>query len=410
MSRDDTAVALANILPAGRGRALFLGVPLHGHVRPSRDVVSALVKRGEAVRYYAGGGFEEIVAATGAEPASYGTPVVEALPERVAELPRLSLVVMEATKAVLEADLDAFRRWEPDYVIADLLAPWGYWVAQILRVPVVASIPTFAVNRRVLVSAVRGGVHPRRLSDALAKEGAVWRANRMRRRLATQYAVQGVGPTAIVLPRAERQVVYTTRAFQPHGDSFDEQRTIFAGPCLVGDGPVTEAPDGDRVYLSLGTLFQGDGTLLDLCVRALDSGPWRVTATRGGREVSTAAGSRVEWLAFADQREQLRRASVFVTHAGLGGVQESLLAGVPMLLLPQMSEQAMVAGRVAEVGAGIVLGAKDVSVESVRRAVEQLMTEPRYRDAAMQQGVAMRRDAASHSAAEAILAFTTTRR
>ena len=391
-------------------KALFLGVPLHGHVRPSRDVVTALVRRGEVVRYYAGRGFVELIAPTGAEPARYSTPLVEALPSRVGDLPLLPRVMMETTEAVLDADLEAFRRWAPDYVIADLMAPWGYWVAQVLGVPVVASRPTFAVNRRVLGEAVRAGARPKRIADVIAKLGAVWRANAIRRRLMIRYGVKGVGPTAIILPPAERQVVYTTRAFQPHGDSFDPERIVFAGPSLAGDTAESGVHESHRVYLSLGTLFQGDGALLDLCVRALDGGPWRVTATRGGGTVNTSAGSAVEWLDFADQREQLRRARVFITHAGLGGVHESLLAGVPMLMLPQMSEQALVARRVVELGAGITLGHRDVTLEAVRGAVHRLATEAVFRHAAQREGSALRGATSSDAAAEAIVAFSASRR
>lgn len=372
-------------------------------------MVTALVQRGELVRYYAGRGFEDLIAATGAEPAYYATPLVEALPSRVGELPVLPRAMMETTEAVLDADLEAFRRWAPDYVIADLMAPWGYWVAQVLRVPVVASRPTFAVNRRVLGDAVRAGARPKQLADVVAKLGAVWRANVIRRRLQRRHGVKGVGPSAILLPPAERQVVYTTRAFQPHGDTFDTERTIFAGPSLIGDRREAGAHEADRVYLSLGTLFQGDGSLLDFCVRALDGGPWRVTATRGGGSVSTSAGARVEWLDFADQREQLRRASVFITHAGLGGVHESLLAGVPMLMLPQMSEQALVARRVTQLGAGIVLGPTEMTVEAMDGAVRRLTSDARYREAARREGAALRRDAMSDAAAAAVIAFTSAR-
>lgn len=391
-------------------KALFLGVPLHGHVRPSRDLVAALVRRGEGVRYYAGRGFEELIAATGAEPASYGTPLVEALRTRVDELPRLPRIMMEATAAVLDGDLEAFRGWSPDYVITDLLAPWGYWVAQVLQVPVVTSRPTFAVNRRVLAEAVRSGIRPTASRDVMAKLGAVWHARTIRRALARRYGVEGVGASAILFPPAERHVIYTTRAFQPHGDTFDATQCVFAGPSLLGDaGAQLSERDAGRVYLSLGTLFQGDGGVLSQCVRALADASWRVVATRGGSRVRAADAANVEWLDFADQRDELRRASVFITHAGLGGVHEALLAGVPMLLVPQMSEQAMVATRVAELGAGIALGVRDLTHEAIRNAVQRLMVDPAFRDAASQLGASLRRDAASDMAADTVIRFVSGR-
>jgi len=70
-----------------------------------------------------------------------------------------------------------------------------------------------------------------------------------------------------------------------------------------------------------------------------------------------------------------------VTHAGHGTALNCLLAGVPMLLLPQHIEQLMVTERVAAMGAG--LGILPAYVETGFRAVlHDLLGNPKYRDAA----------------------------
>jgi UDP:flavonoid glycosyltransferase YjiC (YdhE family) len=51
----------------------------------------------------------------------------------------------------------------------------------------------------------------------------------------------------------------------------------------------------------------------------------------------------------------LRRADLFITHGGFNSVQEGLVAGVPLLLFPQMQEQVFNAERVSELGAGLRL-------------------------------------------------------
>jgi UDP:flavonoid glycosyltransferase YjiC (YdhE family) len=48
---------------------------------------------------------------------------------------------------------------------------------------------------------------------------------------------------------------------------------------------------------------------------------------------------------------------VFLTHAGMNSVMESLYHGVPLVAVPQIPEQRAVAARAAELGLGVMLDA-----------------------------------------------------
>jgi UDP:flavonoid glycosyltransferase YjiC (YdhE family) len=78
----------------------------------------------------------------------------------------------------------------------------------------------------------------------------------------------------------------------------------------------------------------------------------------------------------------LRRASLVVTHAGLNTVLESLLYGLPMLMMPIYADQPAVAARVAWAGAGLVIPAKAASPARVRSALIHLRDERAYREKA----------------------------
>lgn len=56
------------------------------------------------------------------------------------------------------------------------------------------------------------------------------------------------------------------------------------------------------------------------------------------------------------QVDILRRADAFVTHGGMNSISEGLYCEVPLVVVPQQIEQALNGRRVAEVGAGILLG------------------------------------------------------
>ena len=64
---------------------------------------------------------------------------------------------------------------------------------------------------------------------------------------------------------------------------------------------------------------------------------------------------------------------------GSGTTLAALAAGLPLLLLPQEANQFWNAERVAELGAGQVLGPDQLTAEAVQRAVGQLLEDPRPR-------------------------------
>ncbi|MCC6617247.1 MAG: hypothetical protein IT320_27480 [Anaerolineae bacterium] len=59
---------------------------------------------------------------------------------------------------------------------------------------------------------------------------------------------------------------------------------------------------------------------------------------------------------FVPQLEVLKRTDLFITHGGMNSVHESLWHGVPMIVIPQQEEQAIVARQVVKNGAGVALG------------------------------------------------------
>ncbi|HVB53440.1 MAG TPA: glycosyltransferase [Candidatus Acidoferrales bacterium] len=85
--------------------------------------------------------------------------------------------------------------------------------------------------------------------------------------------------------------------------------------------------------------------------------------------------------------EILPAVAVTVTHAGHGTVVASLAHGVPLVCLPNpFSDQPALAARVMALGAGIALDGDSASSVEIAAAVDTVLREPSYRDAA--QGIA----------------------
>lgn len=86
------------------------------------------------------------------------------------------------------------------------------------------------------------------------------------------------------------------------------------------------------------------------------------------------------------QLELLERASLMITHGGLGSIKECLYDGVPMVLFPLHFDQPGNAARVAHHGAGLVgeyrRAARDGGVDHVASLVDEAMATPALREGA----------------------------
>ena len=155
------------------------------------------------------------------------------------------------------------------------------------------------------------------------------------------------------------------------------------GPSLPELPPRTQRRERPLVYVSLGTVMHGNTGFYRACAEGLGDGPWDVLLSVGSPEGAAALGAlppNVRAEARVEQLRVLGEASVFLTHCGMNSVSESIWCGVPMVLAPQQSEEAAVARRAAELGAGLRLERR--SPAAIRAAVEQVLGHrERYRQA-----------------------------
>ena len=97
-------------------------------------------------------------------------------------------------------------------------------------------------------------------------------------------------------------------------------------------------------------------------------------------------------------------ASVVVTHAGHATTLRPLMAGVPLLCLPQGRDQFDNAARVVERSAGVRLP-PDAAASDIDAAVRRLLDEPAFARAASALGERVAADAAARSAEAELLAL-----
>ena len=119
-------------------------------------------------------------------------------------------------------------------------------------------------------------------------------------------------------------------------------------------------------------------------IDALASVPARAVVTTGPAidPDSLQPAANVEVVRFVPHARLLPRASLVVTHAGLGTVMAALAHGVPLLCMPLGRDQFFNASWVEAIGAGRAIRA-DAAAEAIAAAVRALLADEAARAAAV---------------------------
>ncbi|KAF9870880.1 udp-glucuronosyl udp-glucosyltransferase [Colletotrichum karsti] len=142
------------------------------------------------------------------------------------------------------------------------------------------------------------------------------------------------------------------------------------------------------IFVSQGTLNPFWSELIIPTLNAFSDRPdILVVATLGARgaelppEVTIPSNARV--VDYFPYDTMLEFADVFVSNAGYGTLTHAVSNGVPVLLAGQNEEKIEVTMRAVHAGVGLSLGTQTPSIEQVRRGVEQILADNKYKKAAM---------------------------
>ncbi|MCY1035900.1 glycosyltransferase [Corallococcus sp. BB11-1] len=359
-----------------RAHIAMVSIPAHGHVNPSLELIRELVSRGHRVTYANDASFAEVVSSTGAELVPYRST-----------LPRPGEPWPEDTAAQLDVFLDdaismlpqlraAYEHDRPDLFLYDIGCSTARILAENWGLPCVQLSPAsvawegYEQDMAPLMEWLRtdpGAVaHHRRYTEWLASCG-----------VAQPDSLGFVG-------RPPRGLVLIPRALQPHEDRVDRQRFTFVGPCFgdrSGQGSWQRPPGAQKVVLvSLGSAFTQQPAFYRACLAAFGGLPgWHVVLQIGKNMRPDELGAipaNVEVHPWVPQLAVLEQADAFVTHAGMGGSQEGLACGVPMIAVPQASDQFANADQLVALGVARRLDTEQATPEALRSALLQLTEDP----------------------------------
>ncbi|GAA2882979.1 glycosyltransferase [Streptosporangium fragile] len=360
-----------------RAHIAMVSIPAPGHVNPSIEVIRELVARGHRVTYANDPSFAGVVTGAGAELVPYAStlPMGDSATWPEDTIAQLDVFLDDAI-SMLPQLRAAYEDDRPDLFLYDI----GGYTARVLAenwgIPAMQLSPTYVAwegyeeNMAPVIEELKkapgGAEHYRRFDQWLVDNGITG---------TDSHAFAGRPPRALAL---------IPRLMQPNADRVDPARITFTGPCLATrphQEPWTRPEGGGKVLLvSLGSAFTNLPDFYRSCLAAFGDLPgWHVVLQIGKYVDLAALGEipdNVEVHRWVSQLSILEQADAFVTHAGMGGTQEGLYCGVPMIAVPQAVDQFGNADRIVELGVGRRVDTEAATPEALRAALLDLTSDP----------------------------------
>ena len=360
-------------------KIVFFCIPAHGHTNPTLGVVKELIYRGHQVWYYSYNVMREKIESAGATFVSCDDYDMEQRLEardavRVGkDLAFSAKILVDTTLALDDKVCKEMETLMPDCIVADSMALWGKAVALKLGIPFVSSTTTFAFNQYSARIMKQG------IGDLIKMLFSIPKTSKQVKRLKEKgYPVKNI-LDIIGNDDSVHTIVYTSPEFQPCSETFSE-KYAFVGPSVRDATDKVEKNRGKLIYISMGTVNNDMMPFYKACISAFADTDYQVIMSVGNRVSVEKLGEvpeNISVFSYVDQIAVLKQADVFVSHCGMNSVSESLYFEVPLVMLPQTTEQKGVAERVLELGAGIKPDKTDAV--SVLNAVSKVFNDSSYK-------------------------------
>lgn len=389
----------------------FVSLGAFGHINPTLALVTELVKQGVRVTYFTTEAFRNIIEPTGAKFVAVPSWMAENDKHNDGEKKEddggvaaaVPFLFLNEAGAYIDTILDILHDDKPDAIVHDFAGIAGIIAADNLNVPNVMLYTSYPSNDSYSVAA---GFESCPADHPLRKAAAGIAAG-----YAEKYGCRVMTVKEIFDGHGDFNLVMMQKKLVPNYESFDDS-FVFTG---VQIGKRTafgswKAPDNGKplLYSSLGTAFNNWPEYYPILFDAVRDLDINVFAALGFIDPASLKDipANVEVGQMVPQLDILSQASVFITHAGMGGTGEAIYYGVPMIAIPQMEEQAITARQIEKLGLGVAfLDKSAITSEALKTAIQKLLTEPSYKAAAEQFSADMKTLGGAKASAEALLHF-----
>jgi UDP:flavonoid glycosyltransferase YjiC (YdhE family) len=291
------------------------------------------------------------------------------------------------------------RRIAPDLVVSDVITACGGMAAEVVGLPWVELCPHPLYRPSKGLPPVGSGLAPGtgfrgRARDAVMRAltaRSVRAGERQRSAARLQIGLPATDPG----PR--RRLIATLPALEVPRPDWPAEAVVVGPLHFEPTDVVLDVPDGTGpvVVVAPSTASTGTHGLADVALASLIPGRTlpagaRVVVSRLEGDGERARGSNdavPPWavVGLGRQDELLTHADLVVCGGGHGLVSKTLLAGVPMVLVPGGGDQWEIANRVVRQGSGELI--RPLTGKALIAAARRVLATPYYRDRARLAGV-----------------------
>ncbi|MBR6770519.1 MAG: hypothetical protein IKM28_04655 [Lachnospiraceae bacterium] len=378
-----------------------------GHLFSSLPMIEQLVKRGVQVLYFSTEENREHIEAKGARYCYADMQIEQEVLHKAVTTSGAHLVILAQAEKMIKSTLPILEQEKPDFIITDKITLAGRLAAKRLRLPLISFHTHFASNEHWSFHS-----YMQKLTE---EDPIYWDIKEKATYLSENYGVPMedlMDFGKIMDGRGDFNVVRPSKFFQPAGDTFGEDYFFAGSQIAKREGNSTwQSPTDGRplLFVSLGTMRNNWLEFYHMLFEVVKDMELNVLCAIGNILKAEDLGvipANVTLMPFVPQLEVLSYASYFLTHAGMGSAMETLSFGVPCVCVPTQGEQIANAMRLVEMGvAAACLVKEQLSVESLREALDKLMTDVTYTQNAQAYANEMKLDGGPEAAAEKIIDF-----
>jgi UDP:flavonoid glycosyltransferase YjiC (YdhE family) len=297
-----------------------------------------------------------------------------------------------ARMAVL--NVPRLRDLAPDLVVSDVITACGGMAAELMGLPWIELCPhpLYRPSRGLppLGSGLAPGVGVKgRLRDAVmrALTARSWRAGlRQRSAVRVEIGLPAVDPGPL------RRLIATLPALEVPRPDWPSEAVVVGPLHFEPTSSVLELPPGPGpvVVIAPSTALTGTQGMAQVALDCL--APGEVLPDGSRVVVSRLNGPQLEVAPWAvvgvgRQDELLSHADLVICGGGHGMVAKTLLAGVPMVVVPGGGDQWEIANRVVRQGSAQLV--RPLTAVALAAAVSEVLSSPRYREAAQRAGASI---------------------
>jgi MGT family glycosyltransferase len=360
---------------------LIINIPAEGHINPTLSIVKALINRGDSVHYITTEDFRERIEGLGAKVYLHTNYFKGISPQNIKNIHEFMQVMLKISHDTLSIVQKLADKITFDYVYHDTFGS-GLLVKEYLNIPSISSSSSFAIPEEQFFQILKSD----KLGASMNASPKLEQENTsLTSQIEEKFGVKVKQPFQFLMNSADLNIVYTSKEFQPGGVDMDDSY-VFIGPSITNrlqtnDFPLEDLKDQKVLYISMGTVLQGFEDLFQTCAKAFQDFEGKVVISVGkSTDLANLKELPENFIVrqYVPQLEVLRYTSVFITHGGMNSVSEALHYEVPLVVIPQTSDQPMIANRLQELGAGYQIDSHEVSVEKLREAVQTVLSDPSY--------------------------------